>query len=93
MYGEIMIFINYNVIKLLLVKKRSHYTKGGNMTKILNFVYVMSIILSIFIVSMNVNGLECRNDYECLNKRCTVPFEPRCIFYRCKCIQNNFDFF
>ncbi|AES78786.1 putative Late nodulin [Medicago truncatula] len=50
------------------------------MVKILKFIYVMIIFLSLFLVATNVNAInKCSQDSHCPKDMCKKPSKPRCV--------------
>ncbi|AES97700.1 putative Late nodulin [Medicago truncatula] len=57
------------------------------MPKIMEFVYVMIIFLSIFVVITNVNAhIECKNDFDCPKNMCLAPRVAWCVNNKCECV-------
>ncbi|KEH34575.1 Nodule Cysteine-Rich (NCR) secreted peptide [Medicago truncatula] len=47
------------------------------MVKIVKFVYVIIIFISLFFIAKNVEGrVKCIKDYGCQNKSCQFPLKP-----------------
>ncbi|KEH21576.1 putative Late nodulin [Medicago truncatula] len=56
------------------------------MTKILNFVYAMIIILSLFLLVTNIRALNCTTASQCVNNRCYLHGKPSCLNGQCACV-------
>ncbi|RHN67901.1 putative Late nodulin [Medicago truncatula] len=50
-----------------------------NMVEIIKFIYVMVNFISVFLVSMNVEGRKCKQDSDCPEYICTFPWKPTCV--------------
>ncbi|RHN78713.1 putative Late nodulin [Medicago truncatula] len=69
-------FINHKFIKTYSI---SYIERGENMTEIVKFVNLMIILLSVFIVAMNVDAFEiCGSNSDCLWEKCLPPNKHWC---------------
>ncbi|RHN77866.1 putative Late nodulin [Medicago truncatula] len=58
-----------------------------NMAEIVKYIYVIIIFLSLFLVATNIEAFfRCKNDFDCVHKRCRGPMRAKCISKAiCKC--------
>nr|ABS31392.1 nodule-specific cysteine-rich peptide 93 [Medicago truncatula] len=68
-----------------------------NMAKIVKYVYVIIIFLSLFLVATKIEGYyyKCFKDSDCVKLLCRIPLRPKCMYrHICKCkvvlTQNNY---
>lgn len=63
------------------------------MAKIMKFVYTMIPFLSIFIITLQVNGVVvCEIDADC-PQICMPPYEVRCVNHRCRWVNTDDSLF
>ncbi|CAJ2648372.1 unnamed protein product [Trifolium pratense] len=61
--------------------------QSGNMVKLMKFVYVMTLFLSLFLVAANIDVIyDCDKDSQCVNKvKCKAKLIPVCRNHKCIC--------
>ncbi|CAJ2669731.1 unnamed protein product [Trifolium pratense] len=63
-----------------------------NMFKIIEFICVMIILLSLFLVATSIKlGHECVYAKDCIELRCPYPSKPRCLKNKCDMGKNCMD--
>ncbi|CAJ2640557.1 unnamed protein product [Trifolium pratense] len=69
--------------------------RGRNMTQIINFIYVVIILIFVFLITMNVDGyvfFKCFQEYDCPKYMCPPPIIASCVNRRiCACIKPYFE--
>ncbi|CAL5212070.1 unnamed protein product [Lathyrus oleraceus] len=54
--------------------------KGENMGKVVKFLYVIIIFLSLILVAVNVEDIDCSKKFDCPNDMCLYPLRAKCYF-------------